>query len=102
MDDRAVEQAAALEILDEAGNRSVDFFAGRWQGVGDIAVMIPVLVLGKHLDEPHAILHESPRNETASAKIFRGRIINAVHLFGGVAFAGDIHHIGGCSLHARG
>ena len=54
MDDRAVEKAAALEILDEAGNRSVDFFAGRWQGVGDIAVMIPVLVLGKHLDEPHS------------------------------------------------
>ena len=64
--------------------------------------MIPVLVLGKHLDEPHSALHQPSRDETARAKILSGWIINAVHLLSGVAFARDIHHVGGSSLHARG
>ena len=37
MDDRAVEKAAALEILDEAGNRSVDFL----QDAGRALVILP-------------------------------------------------------------
>ena len=53
-----LEQAPLLEILEQAGNRTVHAADQRTMGAGNVIVAVPGA--GIKLDETHALLHQPP------------------------------------------
>ena len=51
------------------------------------------------LDKAHAAFQQPPRGETIAAKIFGRLFVEAIKLFRGLAFAGEIEHLGRAQLH---
>lgn len=112
-DERAVEQAAGFEVLDERGDGPVDLVRHLAVAFFDRAVMVPRIgciaaaeVVGERaeLDEAHATLHESP-GEQALAGVggfFRLGIVEAVEFLGCLGLAGDVAEVGHGGLHAPG
>ena len=60
-DERLVEQAALLQVLDEAVARLIDVAALVGQPAGDVGVRVPIVVIDLH--EPHAALDQPPREQ---------------------------------------
>ena len=91
-DQRLVEQAAALQVLDQAGDRLVGV-AGVLGVVGDqVGVGVPVVVVvgaaGIDLDEAHAALDQPPRDQAFAAEVGRSRLVDAVERAGSRAIPG--------------
>ena len=68
----------------------------------DVFVVVPRLAVEEELHETYAALDEAPGNEAAGAVFLGFVLIDAVKLFGGLAFVADIEGFLGGSLHAGG
>ena len=83
-DQRVVEQAARLEVLDQAGDGPVRPGAASGQGVADVAVVVPAA--DRHLDEADARLAE-PAGEQAGPAVLVGlRLADSVQISWSLAF----------------
>src|SRR5213595_1348134 len=89
MDDRGVEQAARLEVLDERGGRLIGLAAAVDKVLRDALVVVPDLAVDEELHETHAALDETAGNEATRAVFARDRIVQAVKLLRRLAFAGE-------------
>ena len=111
-DQRLVEEAAGLEVADEAGHRLVD-----GQRVGGVAlfelrVLVPRVgglphAVGAHhgeLDEPHPALDEAPRHQALAPVGGGGRVgrVHAVEPLRRRGLAGQVHQLGHRGLHPVG
>lgn len=81
-DERFVEHAAAREILDQADDRLVDLRAkcdmpGLQAAVGVSGAGAAVAVL-ESLNEPYALLRQSPRGQALLAEVFGRRVVEPV------------------------
>src|SRR5262249_17846077 len=102
-DERAVEEAATPQILDEAGDRQIGDAANLFVFALGVAVRVPRLADGReHLDEADARLHQPPGQQAAHAVRLGHGIVQAVKLSRRRRLAGDIEHLAGVELHARG
>ena len=66
IDQRVVEHAALLQVVDQRGRGLVDFLGLHRDVVLDVAVVVPVAVV--ELDEPHAALGEPPREQAVGGE----------------------------------
>ena len=98
--ERRVEEAAALQILDEAPASLVDVLALHRQPAGDVGVGVPVVEIDLH--EADAALHHAPRHQHAVGK--RSRLLRflAVKAKGALRLGGEIRQIGHARLHPKG
>ena len=81
---RLVEQAAALQILEQAGDRLVGAAGVVGVVLVQVAVGVPVVVVvgaaGIELDEAHAALDQPPGQQAAAAEVCGLRLVDAVEL----------------------
>ena len=80
-DERAIEQAAFLEVEHELRDRGVDLALHVGEACVAVLVGVPVEerhVLGCHLDEPRAGLDEPPRQQAAAPEL--AGVVNVVGL----------------------
>ena len=86
---RLVEQAPALEIPDQAGDRLVDFPGADRMQPQDVAVMVPLLFRAgvRRLDDADAALAEPSREQALPAEIPGRFLVQAVEPAGRLAFA---------------
>ena len=75
-DERVVEHAAALEIVEQGGRRLVGVLALPLEGLRQAEVMVPAHV--EELDEPHPLLGKPPREQTVEGVTSRAMDIGAV------------------------
>src|SRR5207253_2686100 len=97
-----IEQAPALEVLDEGGGGAIRHAAGGRQRGPDAAVMVPKLIAREYLHETHAALDQPAGDETAAAVFARGRVVQAIELPGRGTFAVDVQGLVSGGLHACG
>src|SRR6266704_2355183 len=102
MDNRRVEQAARLEVLDERGGGLIGLAATVHQVALDTLMVVPDLAVDEELHETDAPLDEAPGDEAARAVFTRDRFVQAVELFRGFAFSGEIERLLRSGLHPRG
>ena len=104
--DRAVEQSAALQVLDQRRRGQVGLGADRFVLGLDVGVRVPRLKLRldrrHHLHEAHAALdqppgHQQPRAVAGGLADCRGRTASR-----GRGFAAQVEHLAGRQLHSRG
>ena len=99
-DQRALQQAALLEIGQQAGDRHVGFLASRRVVLGDAAVGVP-LVVAVNLHEPHAALDHAAGEQALGAERFGSAAeIETVHRFGRIRFSRQVRHLRRFHLHA--
>ncbi len=102
--DRLVEQALALQVLDQGCNRPVDLLALLGEVVDDVvplagAVAVPAPV--EELDIAHAPLDKPAGEQAVVRKRGRARL-GAIHLEDALGFLADVHHVGHRHLHPEG
>ena len=99
MIERLVEQAALLEVLDQAVAGLIDVAALVGQAAGDVGVRVPVVVIDLH--EPHAAL-DQPAGQQGRvgerAGLFDRVAIELERRFGLVGEIGQLRH---ARLHAK-
>src|SRR5262249_42549897 len=104
-DERFVEQAAALEIGEQRGNRLIGFSAVQLVGLVELALGVPVLVLVPatrvDLHEAHATLHEPACQEAALAELLGSRIVEAVQPARFLGLLSQIDGLRRVGLHAE-
>ena len=105
-DQRLVEQAALLQVLEQAGDRLVGV-AGVLGVVGDhVGVGVPVVVVvgaaGVDLDEPHAALDQPPGQQALAAEVGGLGLVDAVQRQRVSRSPGEIDRLGGVLLHLEG
>ena len=98
-DERAVEQAALLEVLHKRGAGLVGVLAVVAHVALDVAVRVPAFVV--NVDEPHAALDHASR-EQASAGKRRHLWIAAIHFQRGLVFLREVHQLRRGGLQAVG
>ena len=99
------QQAAALQVLEQAGDRLVGGPGIVGMALLQVAVLVPAVVaqvLTEHLDEPHAALDQPPGDQALPAVGLGRRIVEAVELLRGCGFVRQIHQVGHGRLHAEG
>ena len=112
-DERAVEQAAGFEVFDEARDGLVHLPSHVAMAFLDLSMLIPGVrglaaaeLLGEaaQLDEAHAALDETARQQALHAVGFAGAVgtVHAVEFLGGFGFAREIAEVGHGGLHAPG
>ena len=99
-DQRFVQQAARLQVFDQAVDRLVDVAALVGQAAGDVRVRVPVVQV--NLNEAHAAFDHPPgqQHRVAEGARLLGRF--AVELVGRFGFVRDIGQFGHAGLHAEG
>src|SRR5207253_1899848 len=88
---RRVQQAARLEVLEQAGYRPIDRPGVVLVAALQVAVLVPAVVAdvrAQQLDEAHAALHQPASQQTLPAEQLRAFLVQAVELFGRRALAG--------------
>ena len=102
--ERLVEQAAALEVLEQARDRLVG--AARVELVVhlEVAVRVPRLVVvaaaGVDLHESHAALNQPPREQQLVAELAGAVLVAAVELLGLLRLVREVDGLGRGRLHA--
>src|SRR5262249_42277006 len=96
-DRRLIEQAAAVQIRDQTGNRLVEFVSVQRVVGLDVGVRVPSVLdadvsAADELDVADAALDHSASQQALLAVGGRYRIVQAVEFLGFVAFAPQIHH----------
>ena len=99
-DERLVEHAALLEILDQGGRRLVDVAGHLGQLVLQAAVVVPVAVVELH--EAHAFLGEAAGQQGIAREGARGVHVGPVALHDRLALSGEVHEFRDAGLHAVG
>ena len=82
-DQRLVEQAAGLEILQQRGDRLVDLARLAQRAGVRVVVVVPVLAVaaaGDDLHETHAALDQPAGDQAARAEVARDVVVEAVEL----------------------
>src|SRR6185369_902751 len=102
VDERRLQKAAALQILDEGGGGLIDFFARFGKRTQDAAVMVPELVLREDLHEPHAAFDETADDEAAAAVLGGFGVVHAVQFFRRFSFVREVESFFCRELHPRG
>ena len=77
-DQRFVQQAALLEVLDQGGGRLVNVPCLVRQVFGQVAVLIPTAM--KDLGQPYTALHQTPCEDTAIREGSRLACIRTIHI----------------------
>ena len=93
IDQRVVEQAALLQVLDQrrADGWSTSRGTGAGCRVGQVAVLVPAVVI--ELDEAHAALGQPPRQQAVGARRCPACVTSAPYsVEGRLRLAGDVHH----------
>ena len=102
-DERLVEQAAGLQIGEQAGDGFIDGVAVFAVIHLDAFVRVPLAArTAVELDEAHAVLDEATRQEAVAAKNGGRLVVHAVELLGGVGLLAEIDRIGSLRLHLKG
>src|SRR6187455_1027275 len=100
-DQRFVEQAAVLQILDEGGGGAVHVAALAADLAGEAAVLVPAAV--HELDEADAALrHLAGQQAVAGKAAVDAVLLDAVELERLLRFAGQVGQLGDAGLHAVG
>src|SRR5262249_22181474 len=102
---RAFQQSAALQVLQEPGDRPVDPGAALRQGLLEPAVVVPgVVPPGRVVDlhKPNTALDQATGQQALLAEVLGGRVIETVESAGGGALAVDREGLGRLALHAEG
>ena len=102
VDDGRVEQPALLEVADQGRRGPIDLAAHRGQLLDDPAVVVPVLVAGADLDEPHAALDQPAGDQAAGAELAGRRVVEAVERQGRGRLAREVERFLRGRLHPRG
>ena len=83
-DQRLVEQAALLQVLEQAGDRLVGVAGVLGVVLDDVAVGVPVVVVvgaaGVELDEAHAALDQPAGQQALAAEVVGLLLVDAVEL----------------------
>ena len=79
-DQRVVEQAPRLQVLEQAGDRLVDLAGVLLVPFLEVAVLVPLheRVAVRDLDEPHAALGEPAGQQALAAEVRGDRVVQAV------------------------
>ena len=105
-DERFIEQAAALEVFDQSGDRQI-----RFAGVLSVKLLErPVLVPSRlmvaatriELDDAHTALDQPSRHQDLTPKVLCSRCVKPVELACGGGLLRDIHRLGRMHLHSIG
>ena len=99
-DQRVVEHAALLQVLDQGPGGAVDVLALRLDVVGQVAVLVPAAV--EDLHEAHAALDQAARREAAVGERPAVAGIRAVQVERRVGLLGEVGQLGHRGLHAEG
>ena len=102
-DQGLVEQAPALEVLEQAGDRLIHGAAGLGVVRLDVGVGVPLAARAAvDLNEPDAALDQAASQQAEPADGFGRRVVQAVEgaRLGGLA--GQVDGLGGLGLHAEG
>ena len=102
-DQRALEQAPPLQVVEQAGDRLVGSAAhGGVVGL-DVVVGVPAVDVARvELDEPDAALDQPPGQQAAGAELGRPPVVQAVEPLGLVGLARQVDGLGGRALHPEG
>ena len=102
-DQRLVEQAAALQVLEQAGDRLVHRAAGLGVVRLDVAVGVPLAAgAAVELDEADAPLDQPAGQQAEPAGGLGRRVVQAVEGAGLGGLARQVDGLGGLGLHAEG
>ena len=102
-DDDIVEQAALLQVLNQASDRSIDSLAELGVVGFQVLVGVPGAVRGREdLDEPDTAFHQSACRKQPLPGDFGGVVIEAVQFRGGLGFVGKRDRFGHGRLHPEG
>ena len=105
-DQRALQQAALLQVFDQSGNRLVRRARMIAVVLDQIAVGIPVGVVvvaaGVNLHEPHAALDQPASQQASPAEILGALVVQAVELERVGRFLREIDRLGRPRLHLVG
>ena len=71
-DQRVLEQAACLQVLEQARDRPIDFECVAGDALLEPTVLVP-LVAVRDLHEPHAALGEPAGHQALAAEVLRSR-----------------------------
>ena len=103
--ERVLQQAALLEVAQQARDRLVGRQAHRRQLFQDAVVVVPIVGRtarsAPDLDEPHAPFDQPPGQQTALAEVLGRLFIQAVLLVSRRRFPAEIERFGGAQLHLR-
>ncbi len=102
-DERALEQAAALQVGEQGGDGFVGFGAHGGVVRFDVVVGIPAgEVAGVELDEADPALDEAAGEEASGAEVGGDGVVEAVEAAGGGGLSGEVDGLGGGGLHPVG
>ena len=99
-DEGVFQEAALLEVREQAGDGGIDAGAVVFKLGLEIEVLIPIAV--GDLNKAHACFDELAGHEALLAKGGGGVVLKAVHLLGGGRFFAEIEDLGNLCLHAEG
>ena len=102
VDDRRIQHAALLEILDERRGRLIGTATDVRQRSTNAAMVVPRLTGKKQLHETDAPLHQSSRDQTSSAVFASRVVVETVHGLSGFGFLTDVKRVRRSRLHPRG
>ena len=104
-DQRILEQSALLQVGEQAGDGAVDG-AGVVAVLGEVRVLVPRrvgrAVAVRDLDEPHALLAESPGEQALAAEVLGDRVVDPVQGQRLPGFMRQVEHSRGMALHPPG
>ena len=102
-DQCAIEQAAGLEVRDQACDGDVGFLTAPAVLAFDIDVRVPsAAAAGVEFDKAHTTLYESAGEQTIRAELRGHLVVHAIELPGSFRLAGEIDGVGCGGLHAIG
>ena len=85
-----VEHAAGFQVEQQAGDRFVDLADVDRVTFLEVRVLVPLFIVKRqgvgvaHLNEAHATLGETPREQAFAAEVLGLRIVEAIEFFGGL------------------
>ena len=102
-DQRRIEQAAPLQILEQRGDRLVGLRGHAEVVLLDVVVRVPLHVAraaaGDQADEAHALLDQPPRQQAAPAVVVGRLLADAVQVERLLRLAGEVEDLGRLGLH---
>ena len=98
-DQRIIEHAALLEVLNQGGRAAVGVVALVPEGGGQVAVLVPAAM--QDLDDAHASFDQPARQQGAVGEGARLAHRRAVHIQNALRFAGNVDQFRHAGLHAK-